>query len=37
MSGVYSKVAETLGLTVDKVTAAFEQARKELMPARTQQ
>jgi hypothetical protein len=36
MSGLYSKVADALGLTVDKVTAAFEQAQKELMPTKTQ-
>ncbi len=33
MSGVYSKVAEALGLTAEKVQAAFEQAQKELMPS----
>jgi hypothetical protein len=36
MSGVYSKIAASLGLTADKVTAAFEQAQKELMPTKTQ-
>ena len=36
MSAVYAKVAETMRLTVDKVTAAFEQARKELKPADNQ-
>jgi hypothetical protein len=35
MSGVYSKVAQSLGLTTEKVQAAFEQAQKELMPSRT--
>lgn len=34
MSGVYSKVASALGLTAEKVQAAFEQARTELMPER---
>lgn len=36
MSAVYAKVAETMSLSVDKVTAAFEQARKELKPADNQ-
>lgn len=34
MSAVYSKVASALGLTAEKVQAAFEQARTELMPER---
>ena len=33
MSGVYARVASALGLTTEKVQAAFEQAQKELMPA----
>jgi len=35
MSAIYSKIAGALGLTTEKVTAAFDQAREELMPSRT--
>jgi Spy/CpxP family protein refolding chaperone len=36
ISAIYSKIAEKLGLTVEKVTAAFEQARKEFTPGQNQ-
>jgi len=37
MSSLYSEIAQSLNLTVDRVTAAFDQARKELIPSKTQQ